>query len=87
VHRDACITVSSLFDVKAPGCVIEAPHSPKNIAKPYFPLASPAHFPIYRLAQIARACGRVSVGGTPDKRPAERLKTKPAAGGEPANSV
>jgi hypothetical protein len=39
---------------------------------------------IYILAQIARACGRVSVGGDPDKRPVNR-STKPAAGGEPAN--
>jgi len=31
---------------------------------------------IYTLAQIARACGRVSVGGDPDKRPVNRsLKT------------
>ena len=34
---------------------------------------------IDRLAQIARACGRVSVGGDPDKRPVNRQK-KPAAG-------
>jgi hypothetical protein len=27
---------------------------------------------IFRLAQIARACGRVSVGGDPDKRPVNR---------------
>lgn len=27
---------------------------------------------IYRFAQIARACGRVSVGGDPDKRPEKR---------------
>ena len=27
---------------------------------------------IFRLAQIARACGRVSVGGDPDKRPVTR---------------
>ncbi len=39
---------------------------------------------MYRLAQIARACGRVSVGGDPDKRPVNRQQ-KPAAGGEPAN--
>jgi len=38
----------------------------------------------YRLAQIARACGRVSVGGI---RTRGRLTVgiKPAAGGEPAN--
>ena len=29
---------------------------------------------IYRPAQIARACGRVSVGGDPDKRPVNRRK-------------
>jgi len=34
---------------------------------------------IFSLAQIARACGRVSVGGDLDKRPVNRLK-KPAAG-------
>ncbi len=39
---------------------------------------------MYLLAQIARACGRVSVGGDPDKRPVNRQQ-KPAAGGEPAN--
>jgi hypothetical protein len=39
---------------------------------------------IYSLAQIARACGRVSVGGDPDKRPVNHLN-KPTAGGEPAN--
>lgn len=39
---------------------------------------------MFRLAQIARACGRVSVGGDPDKRPVNRQQ-KPAAGGEPAN--
>jgi hypothetical protein len=27
---------------------------------------------MFRLAQIARACGRVSVGGDPDKRPVNR---------------
>jgi hypothetical protein len=27
---------------------------------------------IYQIAQIARACGRVSVGGDPDKRPVNR---------------
>src|ERR1700744_4244529 len=36
------------------------------------------------LPNFARACGRVSVGGDPDKRPVNRQK-KPAAGGEPAN--
>ena len=35
-------------------------------------------------AQIARACGRVSIGGDPDKRPVNR-RQKSAAGGEPAN--
>ncbi len=36
------------------------------------------------LPNFARACGRVSVGGDPDKRPVNRQQ-KPAAGGEPAN--
>ena len=34
---------------------------------------------MFRLAQIARACGRVSVSGDPDKRPVNRSE-KPAAG-------
>ena len=38
-----------------------------------------------RLAQYARACGRVSVGGDLDKRPVNRRLERPAAGGEPAN--
>jgi hypothetical protein len=49
-----------------------------------FSLVSAENLNIYPLAQIARACGRVSVGGDPDKRPVNRQK-KPAAGGEPAN--
>jgi hypothetical protein len=31
------------------------------------------NFPIFSFAQIARACGRVSVGGDLDKRPVNRL--------------
>jgi hypothetical protein len=38
------------------------------------PLVTPDFFPMFRLAQIARACGRVSVGGDPDKRPEKRRK-------------
>jgi hypothetical protein len=42
-------------------------------------LVSREFSPMYLLAKIARACGRVSVGGDPDKRPVNRQK-KPAAG-------
>jgi hypothetical protein len=35
-------------------------------------LVSPENPIIHSLAQIARACGRVSVGGDPDKRPVNR---------------
>jgi hypothetical protein len=35
-------------------------------------LVSPENPIIHPLAQIARACGRVSVGGDPDKRPVNR---------------
>jgi hypothetical protein len=38
------------------------------------PLELRAILHIFRLAQIARACGRVSVGGDPDKRPVNRQK-------------
>ena len=54
------------------------------VAWPKFFLVSAENLHMYRLAQIARACGRVSVGGDPDKRPVNRQQ-KPAAGGEPAN--
>ena len=54
------------------------------VAWPKFFLVSRENPHMYRLAQIARACGRVSVGGDPDKRPVNRQQ-KPAAGGEPAN--
>ena len=64
-----------------------APQPPKNALLTYFSLAFESLNSMYVLAQIARACGRVSVGGTPDKRPEKRLRIKPAAGGEPANSV
>jgi hypothetical protein len=37
------------------------------------------------LPKFARACGRVPVGGDPDKRPVNRRNKGPAAGGEPAN--
>jgi len=35
-------------------------------------LVSPENPIIHPFAQIARACGRVSVGGDPDKRPVNR---------------
>ena len=36
------------------------------------PLEISSDVPIFRVAQIARACGRVSRGGDPDKRPVNR---------------
>src|SRR5580692_8206196 len=39
----------------------------------------------YPTAQYARACGRVSVGGDPDKRPVNHPLNRPAAGGKPAH--
>lgn len=49
------------------------------------PLRSRAIRPNIPLAQYARACGRVPVGGDLDKRPVNRRLKRPAAGGEPAN--
>jgi hypothetical protein len=42
-------------------------------------LVKRANLLICGLAQIARACGRVSIGGDPDKRPVNR-RQKSAAG-------
>ena len=47
-------------------------------------LVIPRVLNIYPLAQIARACGRVSVGGDPDKRPVNR-RAKTGSRSEPAN--
>src|SRR5580704_2223869 len=41
--------------------------------------------PNSELAQYARACGRVSVGGDLDKRPVNHPRKRPAAGGKPAH--
>jgi hypothetical protein len=41
----------------------------KSCPLPKKELANPRKIHIFRIAQIARACGRVSVDGVPDKRP------------------